>query len=760
MPQDAETGQDMPESMSHSGVNMAVTEDGAAYNKLRRPDDYLQSLTAQYPAKSELPPAKRKFEAVATADHEDGQAPNTKRSREEHASAGATCARAVAGDKRRVFRPVKENGMQTMFPGLDDDSASDEDDTTRDALAYLRSVRSEASTIPTLLVAPPQAPRHNELDHSMYHDGVGDHRAVYQDGTWVAVDEDVDVEYYDEDEDWSQYEDDINPQEGYYTSLLRRYKALRSTLANADPKELAALVKADPEKYANVRVPYYKSDWRYAFDNKYPTPALVAQIDEKSLYRTMEYVSEVLITGDTISKQKSCWIWTLLALAGDSGTLDYYKVGRIRELGHKAGQLSIRLRSGVRRDADGVEKEGDAEDWEVEGEGVDEDEQDENENGKGAEAKESRLTPEVQRHAIEDGEGGNHEEEYEPPTDIGGQSYGATEQKLAVYASQPSNKGHEEKNISISEDEGEIEEDEPEVEDTPADLEAARARLLAQLGENLVTEAVPNLKIPAHQLRGKQAHVEPRQGGRHRHNGKWCKELSCQMNKGRQEAHRKAALRATKGVMANRSRSETSLQSRQDTQSAANQQRQNNASEEPPAPASADASTYEPAVLSIPQATEDTSRSSAIENEAEALGEAPAAEKIDPAAFLIFLHSAIQGDLSDGEAEILREFPPELALEAHSFFNRDDGTGTDEDFLRQLPPDIAASVREGIRINRIGSVSERRAIDVEWESSSDREDERRVEEVDLNTRVTIDMILTVVGECYGQRDLLKFREVW
>jgi hypothetical protein len=31
--------------------------------------------------------------------------------------------------------------MQTMFPGLDDDSGSDADDTTRDALAYLRSVR-------------------------------------------------------------------------------------------------------------------------------------------------------------------------------------------------------------------------------------------------------------------------------------------------------------------------------------------------------------------------------------------------------------------------------------------------------------------------------------------------------------------------------------------------------------------------------------------------------------------------------------------
>ncbi|KAF2230306.1 hypothetical protein EV356DRAFT_570414 [Viridothelium virens] len=30
----------------------------------------------------------------------------------------------------------------------------------------------------------------------------------------------------------------------------------------------------------------------------------------------------------------------------------------------------------------------------------------------------------------------------------------------------------------------------------------------------------------------------------------------------------------------------------------------------------------------------------------------------------------------------------------------------------------------------------------------------------LNTRVTLDMILTVVGEVFGQRDLLEFREIW
>jgi hypothetical protein len=37
---------------------------------------------------------------------------------------------------------------------------------------------------------------------------------------------------------------------------------------------------------------------------------------------------------------------------------------------------------------------------------------------------------------------------------------------------------------------------------------------------------------------------------------------------------------------------------------------------------------------------------------------------------------------------------------------------------------------------------------------------RNSSSVDLNTRVTIDMILTVVAECYGQRDLLVSRQPW
>lgn len=576
--------------------------------------------------------------------------------------------------------------------------------------AYLCD-RSEASTIPTLLVAPSQAPQNGERDRSSYNDCVGNQCVRFHEGTWVAVDDVADGGHYNEDDEWSQY-DDIDAQAAYYKSLLGRYKALRNTLADADPRELAALVKADPEKYANVRAPYYKSDWRYAFDNKYPTPALVAQLDDKGLYRALEYVSEVLIIGDTISKQKSCWIWTLLALVGDSGTLDYYKVGRIRELGHKAGQLSIRLRSGERRDAHRVEEEDDAEQWEVEGEGNDEeDPHGEMELGEEPEVHDTPLAPTEQRQGVEDGEVDVDEEDYEPPVDIDSQFDGAVERRTQEGPAQTTNKDHE-ADLSSSEDEGEIKDDDAEEkEDTPADLEAARARLLAQLGDNLVTDSIPDPEITEDQLEEKQqAHVEPRKSGRHRHNGKWCNDPSCKMTKARQDAHRKAALRATQGAKTNGSASATPSQSKETVKHAAKLQRQ----EEQPG--------------NQPKRSHEEALAEARK---QAVG---LPEDTDPATFLASLDPELRrAVLLDQDEGLLANLPPEIAAEARYHDRQDQNR---DDVSEQQ------SERDSSSVSDSGSESV------------------KVTDVDLNTKVTIDMILTVVGECYGQRDLLRYREVW
>lgn len=127
--------------MSRSGVNMAVTSDGSAYNKLRRPDTFAPPPTKSSPrAPSHAAPSKRKYDDndVDNDGYDDDFSAG--RPREKRFKNTVTPSQPFSADPHRVVRPVRENGMQTMFPGLDGEEGS-EDETMQEALAYLRSVR-------------------------------------------------------------------------------------------------------------------------------------------------------------------------------------------------------------------------------------------------------------------------------------------------------------------------------------------------------------------------------------------------------------------------------------------------------------------------------------------------------------------------------------------------------------------------------------------------------------------------------------------
>lgn len=112
--------------MASSGLNSAVTKDGEVYNKLQRPDDYLDAATCRPPPLATAnPPApyssKRKRGQVAASGR--------KRTR-----AGVIFVRTNAG------HTTEEGGMRTVLSaGSEEEQLSD--DSTSEALAYLRSVR-------------------------------------------------------------------------------------------------------------------------------------------------------------------------------------------------------------------------------------------------------------------------------------------------------------------------------------------------------------------------------------------------------------------------------------------------------------------------------------------------------------------------------------------------------------------------------------------------------------------------------------------
>jgi len=113
--------------------NLAVTKDGQAYNKLQRPDNYLDPATPLPPSlPAATPPtthsSKRKLGKDAT--------PGNKRFK-------ANGDRAYpAYDRTRLGAsgPPNDCGMRTMLPGLDDEEQLS-DDSMNEALAYLRGVR-------------------------------------------------------------------------------------------------------------------------------------------------------------------------------------------------------------------------------------------------------------------------------------------------------------------------------------------------------------------------------------------------------------------------------------------------------------------------------------------------------------------------------------------------------------------------------------------------------------------------------------------
>jgi hypothetical protein len=119
--------------MASYGSNLAVTKDGETYNKLQRPDDYHLSTNVSLPPldpiyPSATRPSKRK------RDHH--AATGSKR----HRGDGSSMHPSDGKDRSRVSGPVGDCGMRTFLPGLDDQEQLS-DDSTSEALAYLRSVR-------------------------------------------------------------------------------------------------------------------------------------------------------------------------------------------------------------------------------------------------------------------------------------------------------------------------------------------------------------------------------------------------------------------------------------------------------------------------------------------------------------------------------------------------------------------------------------------------------------------------------------------
>ncbi|RYP41422.1 hypothetical protein DL767_001060 [Monosporascus sp. MG133] len=270
----------------------------------------------------------------------------------------------------------------TTVPLWDSDLDCEDDS---DALAYLRSVRVEASGIPHVLAAkkagPQPPPRlssegaveqededEETIDRSIYEDGIGDSRGYYHDGAYTALPEDYDEDYDDEEEEDEgevsgrgyDEEDSLRSNEGgphnsssdeireaYFASLTRQYISLRKVLRRDPPQSaLSALTSSNPTFVGKLGpTSSTMSRWSGLIKATDPLPAQIAGMHKDSVIRLIRVLlnSKSFREGHELRERTSRWIWALLARLPDRGELDYQEIGWIRELGKRAVLFMVSL---------------------------------------------------------------------------------------------------------------------------------------------------------------------------------------------------------------------------------------------------------------------------------------------------------------------------------------------------------------------------------------------------------------------------------
>ncbi|OHE99391.1 V-SNARE protein [Colletotrichum orchidophilum] len=410
-----------------------------------------------------------------------------------------------------------------------------------DAMAYLKSVRTQANGIPHLLVAPkvpigPQLPKElqykdgdveggeaaeeEEEDRDIYTTGQGDFRGYYADGAYTARPDDWDKPHANrhndevEEGEWpgnegvygAEDEDaDADPEaairEAYFAAILSRFKTLRRTLhAVPPPHAIAALRPGTPHDFrvgafAPKSATY--AIWSKRLRDADPLPAQVASMDKDGVLRVLRVLlggGAFLRRGSELRERTSRWLWALLARLPERGELNHVEVGWVRDLGRRAVLMMQSLADmAALRDA----LEGEGMDLGVH-DAVDESSDDEDalremevDERDGEEKEEEAGTPGGKTHA--QAEILRHEEDAAASNDSVGDDKRGGDRDGDIEDGEIDDDGKSEP-MDVSED-GEIDEGEVVEDEEPAQaetLEEARARLLAQLDTAAAVEDAPS----------------------------------------------------------------------------------------------------------------------------------------------------------------------------------------------------------------------------------------------------------------------------
>lgn len=238
----------------------------------------------------------------------------------------------------------------------------------RNADRTLRTYRSEAKTVPNVLVAPISPTVQPEKD-DLYADYP---QGYYSNGAYTATPlplSNSSQKYTN----GGQQQEDQDPQKAYYASLCARFK------------ELTKLLQSPPPRAASDSTDIYYLDWRKPrlwrgnILSIAPTMVLLAQLTQESVICGLEVLESLLTSANLRGKHGKnigAWSWSLLGRCREVGHMSSEEVGVLRKLGKQAVWLLRKIRTGVVIDGATDEPNVDAgeeyEDEDEEGEGEEE----------------------------------------------------------------------------------------------------------------------------------------------------------------------------------------------------------------------------------------------------------------------------------------------------------------------------------------------------------------------------------------------------
>ncbi|KAK5133475.1 hypothetical protein LTR08_007717 [Meristemomyces frigidus] len=215
----------------------------------------------------------------------------------------------------------------------------DEDDEDRqyesaeeEAMAYLRAVRSERQSLPTVFAAS-----HMNEDEELYEGGAGDTRGYLSEGTYIArptlgpaLPESAKMT--------------MEPQEAYTTALRRRFLDQREQMhAGSSEKMQLSLGRTHPTVCRTGNNKAY-AEWTRLLRTTPPLSAQVRLMDHDTVYALLAMVQKMfLVRAKDIAMITSAWVWSLLTRLDDVGTMSNDQVAVIREFGKKAVLVQLSL---------------------------------------------------------------------------------------------------------------------------------------------------------------------------------------------------------------------------------------------------------------------------------------------------------------------------------------------------------------------------------------------------------------------------------